>query len=174
MLETKKQLFNIRTLKVVGFFLTLLLLLLLLSVKVVGQNQNENTPTPKMQKIVAEDNEMPLFRDYKGVTIDTSAEEARQKLGEPTSMSDVQDFYLITDQEMVQIFYDKSKRVMAISINYQGDKAPTCKAVLGVEAKARADSSSYMMVEYPKVGYWVSYSRTAGDAPMITVTMKKI
>ena len=33
--------------------------------------------------------------------------------------------------------------------------------------------SAYKMVEYKRAGCWVSYSRTAGDAPIVTVSMKK-
>jgi len=29
-------------------------------------------------------------------------------------------------------------------------------------------------VRYPKAGYWVSYNRTAGNSPMITITMQAI
>ena len=53
------------------------------------------------------------------------------------------------------------------------DKAPASKAVLGTELPAGADGRMYRLVRYPKVGYWVSYSRTAGDSPLITVMMQK-
>jgi hypothetical protein len=29
-------------------------------------------------------------------------------------------------------------------------------------------------VRYPKEGYWVSYSRTAGDTPIISITIQKM
>jgi hypothetical protein len=51
---------------------------------------------------------------------------------------------------------------------------PSAKDILGSEADAKADGSKYKLVRYPKAGYWVSYSRTAGNEPTITVTMQKI
>ena len=51
---------------------------------------------------------------------------------------------------------------------------PSPKDVLGTDADKKPDGSLYKLVRYPKAGYWVSYSRTAGDSPTITVTMQKI
>ena len=31
----------------------------------------------------------------------------------------------------------------------------------------------YKMVSYPKAGYWVAYSRTAGDEPLTIITMQR-
>lgn len=116
----------------------------------------------------------PAFHDYKGVTIGMSADEARKKLGTPQDKSDQLDFYAFSDNETAQISYDAQHQVSAIAINYIGtDKAPACKVVLGTELTARPDGSMYRLVRYPKVGYWVSYNRTAGDSPVITVMMQK-
>jgi hypothetical protein len=46
--------------------------------------------------------------------------------------------------------------------------------VLGAEAGAKTDGSIYKLLRYPKAGYWVSYSRTAGSSPTTTITMQKI
>jgi hypothetical protein len=46
--------------------------------------------------------------------------------------------------------------------------------VLGTEIEVKPDGSIYKLLRFPKAGYWVSYSRTAGDAPLITITMKKM
>jgi hypothetical protein len=118
----------------------------------------------------------PAFSDFKGVRIGTMAEEARKKLGNPRDKSADQDFYMINDNEAVQIYYDKSGAVSAISIDYLGgaNGIPTCKEVLGAEAEPKADGSIYKMIRYPKAGYWVSYSRTAGNDSTVTVTMQKI
>jgi hypothetical protein len=118
----------------------------------------------------------PMFRVYKGVTIGMTASEVRQKMGEPKDSSGGQDFYSISEKEVVQIFYDTSQKVTAISINYLGEMsgAPDCKAVLGVEIKAEADGSIRKLVRYLKAGYWVSYNHVGGDEPMTTVTMQKI
>jgi len=116
----------------------------------------------------------PLYQSYKGVKIGMTAEEARKALGNPADKGDAQDFYTFSEEESAQVFYDSEKKVYAVSVFYAGGKAvPTAKAVLGAEADARPDGSLHRVVEYPKAGYWVAYSRTAGDSPLITVTMQK-
>jgi hypothetical protein len=45
---------------------------------------------------------------------------------------------------------------------------------MGDELEARPDGSLYKLVRYPKAGYWVSYSRTAGNSPIVSVTMQKM
>jgi hypothetical protein len=118
----------------------------------------------------------PLFSEYKGVRIGMTADEARKKLGEPQDKSDEQDFYVISEKESAQVFYDKAKKTYAISINYLGggSETPAPKGVLGSEIEAKPDGSLYKMVRYPKAGYWVSYSRTAGTDPLTTVTIQRI
>jgi hypothetical protein len=124
----------------------------------------------------AGDDNQPTFKEFKGVRIGMSAEEARKKLGNPRDKSDEQDFYVFNDTQAVQIYYDKDKAVNAISIDYMdgASEIPSCKDVLGTEADKKADGSMYKMMRYPKAGYWVSYSRTAGNTPTITITMQKI
>ncbi|HJR06877.1 MAG TPA: hypothetical protein VJ842_06450 [Pyrinomonadaceae bacterium] len=119
---------------------------------------------------------MPAFQEFKGVRIGTSADEARQKLGSPTDKGDTQDFYLVSEKESVQVMYDAAHKVSALALIYMnaGANAPTAKAVLGADIEAKPDGSVYKMMRYPKAGYWVSYSRTAGDAPIVSVTMQKI
>ena len=118
----------------------------------------------------------PAFKDYKGVRIGLSAEEVRQKLGEPELKDEDEDLFLISDSEMVQVYYDKNGKVTAVSVTYSGENAtaPTAVAVLGEEVAAGTDGRVYKLVRYPTVGYWVAYSRTAGDAPVVSVTMKKM
>ena len=112
---------------------------------------------------------------FRGVKIGMATEEARKKLGSPKEKSPEQDFYLFNDNEAVQIYYEKGA-VSAIAIDYMSGSngVPTPKAVLGAEAEAKADGSIHKVVRYPKAGYWVSYSRTAGSEPTITITMQKI
>jgi len=31
----------------------------------------------------------------------------------------------------------------------------------------------YQRLDFPKAGYWVAYSRTAGDEPLTIITMQK-
>lgn len=118
----------------------------------------------------------PAFSDFKGVHIGTPAEEARKRLGSPRDKSAEQDFYLFNDTQAVQVFYDKSGVVNAISIDFMNGATgiPSCKEVLGDEAPAKPDGSVYKMTRYPKAGFWVSYSRTAGDSPTVTITMQRI
>ena len=119
-------------------------------------------------------NEEPAFKEFKGVTIGTPMAEARKKLGDPTDKGDKQDFYVFSDDETAQIFYDGEKKVSAVAVVYTGgSNAPTARAVFGREVEAKPDGSQYLRVLYPKVSYWVSYSRTGGDTPIVTITMQK-
>jgi hypothetical protein len=118
----------------------------------------------------------PAFSDFRGVRIGMTADETRKKLGNPRDKSAEQDLYVYNDTQVVQIFYDKGSAVTAISIDYMSGASgiPSAKEVLGAEAEAKADGSIYKLVRYPKAGYWVSYSRTAGNEPTTTVTIQKI
>ena len=119
----------------------------------------------------------PLFLEFKGVRIGMATDDARKKLGSPKDKSDEQDFYLINDNQAVQVYYDKATRkVTAISIDFMNgaNAIPTAREIIGSELDAKADGSGYKLVRYPKAGYWVSYSRTAGKEPTITITMQKI
>ena len=118
----------------------------------------------------------PAFSDFKGVRIGMTADEARKKLGSPRDKSAEQDFYVFNDTQAVQVFYDKAGLVTAISIDFMEGASgiPSAKDVLGSEADTKTDGSVYKMLRYPKAGYWVSYSRTAGSSPTTTITMQKI
>ncbi len=122
------------------------------------------------------DEATPSFSDFKGVRIGMSAEESRKKLGSPRDKGDDQDFYIFNDNEAVQVFFDKAGAVTAISVDFMSGATgiPAAKDVLGTNAEAKPDGSIYKMIRYPKAGYWVSYSRTSGDSPTITITMQKI
>ncbi|MBV9210929.1 MAG: hypothetical protein JOZ52_09890 [Acidobacteria bacterium] len=119
------------------------------------------------------DDSAPVFHEYKGVTLGMTTEEARKKLGAPSDKDDQQDFFVFNEKESAQVFYDKTHKVMALSINYLGE-APQPKAILGTDVEAKPDGSMYQLIRYPKAGCWVSYSRTAGDSPLVTVTMQKL
>ena len=122
----------------------------------------------------AKEKDEPPFHEYKGVRIGMLADEARKTLGDPTDKGDTQDFYAVSDNETVQVFYDAEKKVHALSIIYiGGGQMPTAKAVLGADLEAKPDGSMHRRVDYPKAGFWVAYSRTAGDSPLVTITMQK-
>jgi hypothetical protein len=121
--------------------------------------------------------EEPVFLDYKGVKIGWIADEVRKKLGNPANKGDEQDYYVFNDKETCQVLYDKaSRQVTAISVDFINGarEVITPQQVFGADFEARPDGSKYKLVRYPKAGYWVSYSRTAGDSPIITVTIQKL
>jgi hypothetical protein len=117
----------------------------------------------------------PLYHDYKGVELGMTQDEVRKKLGNPKDKEETQDFYLFSDKETAQIFY-QTKKVIAVTVSYMGDKtsAPEAKAVFGTPIEPTADGRVYKLVRYKEAGYWVSYSRINGDEPMVTVTMQKL
>jgi hypothetical protein len=118
----------------------------------------------------------PVYKDYKGVSIGMSAQEVRDKLGHLRSKSKTEDDFDFSNGESAQVYYDSEGKVRAISVTYFGKKsnAPTPQAVLGEELPAKPNSSMYKLVRYPQAGYWVAYSRTAGDSPLVTVTIQKM
>ncbi len=122
------------------------------------------------------EDETPVFREYRGVQLGMSAEEARKKLGSPKDKGDEQDFYIFSERETAQIVYDKAHKVSVLSVDFTAGApdVPTPKSVIGAELQAKPDGSMYKMIRYIKAGYWVSYNRTAGDSPMITITIQKI
>lgn len=119
---------------------------------------------------------VPVFTEYKGVRIGMTTDEVRSKLDHLKDKDKSQDFFVFSDAESVQVIYDNKGKVSAISVNYMGNKsnAPSAKDVLGKDVLAKADGSMYELVRYPEAGYWVAYSRTAGDNPLVTVTMQKM
>ena len=119
----------------------------------------------------------PLFIEYRGVQIGWLADDVRKKLGDPANKGDEQDYYMFGEKEMAQFQYDKAtKKVIAISVDFiNGASAVlTPQQVFGSDIEAKPDGSKYKLIRYPKAGYWLSYNRTAGDTPIITVTIQKL
>ena len=118
---------------------------------------------------------VPVFSDYRGITIGMTSQDVRSKL-DGLKKGERQDFLKSSDGESAQIYYDESGKVTAVSVDYFGDNSnpPSPDAVLGVAIEAKADGSMYQLKRYPEAGYWVSYNRTAGEKPIVTVTMQKI
>lgn len=129
------------------------------------------SPAPKN----AATTNVPVYKDYRGVTIGMSADEVRAKL-DRIKKGEHQDLLTFSEHESAQIYYDDKGKVTAISIDYFGDAstAPTPDEVLGATLTAKDDGSMYQLNRYPEAGYWVSYNRTAGDKPIITITMQKM
>lgn len=122
----------------------------------------------------AQATEQPLYSAYRGVMIGMTAEETRQKLGAPAQSSAEIDLYDLSPTEMAQVYYDQAHRVKAISVDFFGGTgAPTASAVVGA-VETKPDGSIYKLVRYPRLGFWVSYNRTAGNPTIVSVTIQKI
>ena len=115
-----------------------------------------------------------VFSTYKGVGLGMKMDEARKLLGSPKDKSDAQDFYVLSENETAQVYYEGGA-VTAISIDFAGDlkNAPSCKQVLGEEVAAKSDGGVYKLVRFPKAGFWVSYSKTGGTNPLVSITIQK-
>ena len=128
------------------------------------------------RKTAAHDDD-PVFLEYRGIQIGWLADEVRKKLGNPADKGDEQDLFVFGEKETCQVIYDKTTRkVTAISVDFLNGASTviTPQQVFGSDVEAKADGSKYKLVRYPKAGYWVSYNRTAGQTPMITITMQKL
>ena len=138
------------------------------------QPSESSTPAPPQPEAEAPSDE-PLYGEFKGLKLGASQDEARKRLGNPQEKDKVQDFFVFSDSERARVYYDDKGAVSAIIVTYIGKSAgaPAPKAVLGSDIEAKQDGSMYKMVSYPKAGYWVAYSRTAGDEPLTIITMQR-
>jgi hypothetical protein len=119
----------------------------------------------------------PVFLEYRGIQIGWVADEVRKKFGSPANKSDEQDLFVFSEKEMCQVLYDKTTRkVTAISVDFMNgaNGVITPQQVFGSDIEAKSDGSKYKIVRYPKAGYWVAYSRSAGETPTVTVTIQKL
>jgi outer membrane protein assembly factor BamE (lipoprotein component of BamABCDE complex) len=174
MLQPLKHNITLQALKILFFILAPLFVLIVLG-SLTGTNAQVPAKSFTGGQSTAQATEEPPFRQYKGVQIGMTAEEVRKILGEPKELGNDQFFYLFSEKETAQILFDAQKKVQAISIDYLGadSGAPACKAVLGAEVQPQTNGAVYKLIRYPKYGYWVSYNRTAGDTPIVTVTIQK-
>ncbi|MGI8812307.1 MAG: hypothetical protein ACR2IH_07225 [Pyrinomonadaceae bacterium] len=132
--------------------------------------QSQQSRTPKTVK-------MPALQNYKGVKIGSTPDEVRDKLGKAV-IDDKDGFYYEFDNEIVQIRIgaDKKLRLIARTYSSKNKNTPTLEDGFGanVTATPSADGTIHRLIRYPAAGYWVAYSRTAGDKPSVTVTMQKL
>jgi hypothetical protein len=130
--------------------------------------------TPAGEAVAAKAAAAPLYSEYRGVKLGMSAADVRAKLGKPQEKSDTMDFYVFNDHERARVYYTNGK-ASAVIATYIGKDAgaPAPAAVLGSEIEAKPDGSMYQLTPYKQAGYWVAYSRTPGDSPMVIITMQK-
>jgi hypothetical protein len=118
--------------------------------------------------------QQPLYTEYRGVRIGMTALDVRAKLGEPLQKADDGDFYAFSEKETAQIAYDAAHIVKTVSVDYVGGiGAPDYKAVVGSDVDVKPDGGIYKVVHYDALGLWVYYNRSAGDAPIVTITLQK-
>jgi hypothetical protein len=151
----------------------------LLSSVTSAQTATRKVPLPQVAQPVlpAVQTPEPVYREYRGVAIGMTKEQVRQQLGTPGDVSGRQDFFNLSGAESAQVFYDATSHVMAVSVNYlgEGSGAPAPEKVFGTAVEANDDGSIYKLVRYERAGYFIVYSRSAGDAPtLVTVTMQKL
>jgi len=162
----------------------LVTLFLMLSVTATGQKlansqapndeiASRNKPKDPMPPKAATSN-VPVYTDFMGVTIGMEAREVREKLGHLKNKGEHQDFFVFSESQSAQVFYDQGK-VSAISVDYvKSNEAPSPESVFGEAVQPKPDGSMYHRKRYPQAGYWVAYSRIAGDNPIVSVTIQKI
>ena len=152
-----------------------------------GTTQEPAQPTPQGEKTaaaqatrpqagVAAPADEPLYTEFKGVRLGASQDEARKRLGTPQEKDKTQDFFLLSDRQRARVYYDDKGAVSAIIVTYVGKspEVPTPESILGSGVESKQDGSMYKLVNYPKAGYWVAYSRTPGDEPLTIITMQRM
>ncbi len=146
------------------------------SAQTTATSQTEVAKVSTAGSTASKSSNLPVYTDYRGVRIGMSADEVKSTLKDLKDGGTGQDFFVFSERESAQIYYDENKKVMAISIDYIGENtdAPSPSSVLGIELQAKPDGSMYQLNRYPEAGYWVSYNRTAGDKPIVTITLQKI
>jgi len=143
----------------------------------LGSTANAQTQRTKVKTVnaYAKEGQRPLYREYRGVQLGMSTEEARAKLGAPALKGDDQDFYIFSDHETAQIAYNAAHKVVTISIDYlEGQGAPDFRTVVGADLEVRPDGSTYKMVLFESERFWVSYNKNAGAVPTVTITLQQL
>jgi hypothetical protein len=142
---------------------------LLVTISASAQTQTSKARNTKSHSEV----QQPVYREYRGVRLNMTMDEARAKIGEAVLKSDELDYFVFSTNETAQIAYNAAHRVMTISVDYVGGVgAPDYMSVVGTRILDRPDGSSYKMVEYQAEGFWVSYNKSAGTVPMVTITLQ--
>jgi hypothetical protein len=166
-----------------SWILLLPAIVLILAVAVAKGQGSSSGSTQKLEQVAttgnvkpssAKETNVPVFKEYHGVTIGMSADEVRSKI-DRLKESERQDLLVLSNKESAQIYYDDKGKVMAVSIDYLDESlAPAPESVLGTTITANENGSMYQLKRYPEAGYWVSYNRTRGDKPIVTITMQRM
>lgn len=161
----------------------ILVLLLWLAAAAFGQTavmktepRAKTTATAAAAKAETPKTLMPVYKNYRAITIGMTADEVKDKLGKAKIQNAKGFYYQFADGEAAQIKLDDKKKVRNITITYADGNAPKFEDVFGggAVAEPKANGSVYHIVSYPSAGYWVAYSKTAGDKPFVAVTMQKM
>src|ERR1043166_3021976 len=119
--------------------------------------------------------QQPLYNDFHGAKLGMTPDEVREKLGNPVLKDADMDYFVLSVILSAQVAYDANHKARTISADYvNGAGAPDYRAVVGPEITTQADGSLYKMVRYESLGFWVSYSRTAGTVVVVTITIQKL
>jgi hypothetical protein len=146
----------------------LIVIMLLVLAAAVVNGQKARSPAAAVS--VAQ---QPLFSEYKGIRLGMTTEAVRAKLGDPTQKASDQDYYVFSDTESAQFAYDATHKLVTISVDYTAN-APDYRNIIGPSIDEMTDGSLYKLVRYETQGFWVSYNRTAGASPIVTITIQKI
>lgn len=148
----------------------------LVAIPTIRSGNPENPETRQLAAPMPTPDDKAQFWAYKGTSVGMAMDAARSKLGGAKEKSDSQDFYVYSDTESVQVFYDAEKKIKAMTVTFTGntDAAPTCKAVFGEDAPPKPDGGVSKMVRYPKAGFWISYNKIAGDNPLVIIAIQKM
>ena len=107
--------------------------------------------------------EQALQSEYKGVRLGMTTNEARAKLGEPALKAEDQDYYVFSNTETATVAYDRTHKVVTISIDYQdGVGAPDYRTVVARTCRRERTALSIRWFD-AKVGG--SGSRTVARRP---------
>lgn len=169
--------FSVSTRRLVQALLVLFVAAMLVSVGAVSVTRAQNAgPQPAQAAPPAAQLVEPVYSVYRGVRLGMTEAQVRAALGTPKDSDGRQEFYAVSDAEMAQVFYDARRNVWAVTVSYLGGQgnAPTPEQVIGGPVEVKPDGSIYKMVKYERAGYYVAYSRDAGDAPFVTVVMQKL